>query len=236
MVGAPSKFPPTDGSILILPGFADFHATYNPDLPWVVFPSRENPTSIESISFAEFADATHRIAHVFRPHREGSHDGEVVGVVIHCDSILYCATIVGLVRAGFIVSRPVCSPLIPADTDAPKPFPISPRNSPEAIESMLEKANSHFVISQPAFAPLIVQTRALLNANYALRVEDLPDLYRIFPALENSLSSVEPYPERSSCPSMDEICVYLHSSGSTGHPKPVPQTHRQVLEWCTSRT
>ena len=106
MVDTPN-FPPTDGSILVLPGFADFHAVHNPDLPWAVFPSREDATKSESISFAEFANATHRIAHAFRPHREGNHDGEVVGVVINCDSILYCATIVGLARAGFVVRLPL---------------------------------------------------------------------------------------------------------------------------------
>ena len=102
MVDTPN-FPPTDGSILVLPGFADFHAVHNPDLPWARFPSREDPTKSEAITFAQFANATHRIAHTFRPHRQGDHDGEVVGVIINCDSILYCATIVGLVRAGFVV-------------------------------------------------------------------------------------------------------------------------------------
>ena len=102
------KFPPLDGSIPVLPGFADFHAEHNPDRPWVVFPSRQDPTKVESISYAEFARATHRVAHAFRPNREGQRDGEVVAVVVNCDSIMYLAMIVGLVRAGFVVRR-VCS-------------------------------------------------------------------------------------------------------------------------------
>ena len=31
-------------------------------------------------------------------------EGEVVGVVINCDTILYCALLVGMVRAGLVVS------------------------------------------------------------------------------------------------------------------------------------
>ena len=125
--------------------------------------------------------------------------------------------------------------LIAVETDASKPFPMSARNSPEALCSMLEKTKSHFVISQPTLAPLIMKTRTLLNAdNYALRAEELPDLYNIFPTLRNGPDFVKPYPARPVRPTMDEICVYIHSSGSTGHPKPIPQAHRQVLDWCTS--
>lgn len=96
-------FPPLDGSIPVLPGFADFHAEHNPDLPWVVFPSPEDPTKTSSISFKQFAKATHRVAHAVRPNRLEGKDGDVVGVVIHSDSILYIAVLVGLVRAGFVV-------------------------------------------------------------------------------------------------------------------------------------
>lgn len=98
------KLPPLDGSIPVLPGFLDFHAEHNPDLPWVVFPSRQDPSSIDSISFGQFSGATHRIAQTFRPGRQASQDGVVVGVIIHCDSVLYLATLVGLIRAGFVVS------------------------------------------------------------------------------------------------------------------------------------
>ena len=33
---------------------------------------------------------------------------------------------------------------------------------------------------------------------------------------------------------MQDICTYIHSSGSTGYPKPIPQRHRQSLDWCLS--
>lgn len=95
--------PPHDGSLTVVPGFVDFHAQHNPDLPWAKFPSRTHPGQAETISFIQFAQATHRVAHKVRPHRQGS-DGEVVTLLIHCDTILYVTTLVGLMRANVAVS------------------------------------------------------------------------------------------------------------------------------------
>lgn len=93
--------PPLDGSVDILPGLVDFHAQHNPDLPWAIFPSASG--GVASITFSEFAKATHRIAHIVRPDRAGP-DGEVVAVAVNCDTILYVALLVGMIRAGVVVS------------------------------------------------------------------------------------------------------------------------------------
>ena len=108
---AQPRRPPLDGSLTVVPGFVDFHAEHNPDLPWTKFPSRADPTKAESISFAEFARASHRVAHYIRPHRQGG-DGEVVAVLIHCDSVLYVAVIAGFIRAGVVVRHLTYQPQI----------------------------------------------------------------------------------------------------------------------------
>ena len=97
----PQELPPLDGSLDVLPGFVDFHAAHNADYPWAVFPSSNG--GIDSISFSEFAKATHRMAHALRPDRVGA-DGEVVATIVNCDSVHYVALLVGLVRAGLVVS------------------------------------------------------------------------------------------------------------------------------------
>ena len=104
-MSATPEFPPLDGSIPPLPGFADFHAEHNPDLPWALFQSKQDPSKVDRITYLEFARATHRLAHAVRPDRKEGQDGDVVGVVIHCDSVLYLATLVGLVRAGLVVRK-----------------------------------------------------------------------------------------------------------------------------------
>lgn len=94
--------PPTDGSLPCLVGQTDWQAEYNASEPILVFPHPEVPGENVSITYAEFAVATHRIAHSVRPGREGQ-EGEVMAMLLHCDTIVYQAMIVGLVRAGFIV-------------------------------------------------------------------------------------------------------------------------------------
>lgn len=95
-------FPPLDGSVSVLPGFCDFHAEHNADRPWAyLVPESYSP--VTTLTFKQFADATHRIAWAFRP--DGTQaKGEIVAVLIHCDTILYLALLVGLVRAGYVVS------------------------------------------------------------------------------------------------------------------------------------
>ena len=56
-----------------------------------------------AVTFGEVSRATHRIAHRLRPHRSGT-EGEVVGVLVQCDVILYITLLVGMTRAGLVVS------------------------------------------------------------------------------------------------------------------------------------
>lgn len=95
--------PPSDGSITVIPGFLDFQATYNADLPWAVFPSKDHLQGVTSISFSELAQASHRVAHFARPGRNGP-ESEVVAVLVNCDVVLYVTLLTGLMRAGIIVS------------------------------------------------------------------------------------------------------------------------------------
>ncbi|KAI0085165.1 hypothetical protein BDY19DRAFT_909277 [Irpex rosettiformis] len=212
--------PPLNGSLTLTPGFVDFHAKHNANLPWAVFPSRDGPTKLDSVSFGELAKASHRIAHRARPGREGT-EGEVVGLLIHCDALLYAAIIHGLARAGLVA------------------FPISPRLSPPAIASVLEQTNARRIISQPMLKPLLTAALSKVTLkDYAPQVEDLWSIYDVFPTLKSgssdSVLEEGPYPERDTPFDLDEPVAVLHSSGSTGLPKAVYQTHRIVLQWASS--
>ena len=94
--------PPVDGSLPTLLDFVDFNHQHNADKPFFIFPSAANPTKLTSVSHAEMAEASHRIAHILRPDRRGP-DGEVVGLVLHTDTVLYVAVILGVLRAGLVV-------------------------------------------------------------------------------------------------------------------------------------
>lgn len=99
----PPIVPPLDGPITAFPGLADFQSQHNPDSPWVVYPSRDSPTGVKTVSYKELRDATHRIAHAVRPERNGT-EQEVVAVIIHTDALLYVTLLIGMIRAGIVVS------------------------------------------------------------------------------------------------------------------------------------
>ncbi|KAJ3537775.1 hypothetical protein NM688_g6625 [Phlebia brevispora] len=231
MFGSAPSVPPLDGSLAVLPGFVDFHTEHNAERPWAKFSS---PTGgeVAAVSFDEFGWATHRVAHLLRPNREGP-DGQVVGVLIHCDVLLYVAIIVGIVRAGLVVSIALrLDPVLCAEHL--QPFPISDRNSPAAIAHLLKQTSSHRLISQPSLSSLVEATRQNLGSEcYALQVDQIPDLYDTFPSIApgRTVKPVEPYPAVTR-PPRTNVVLYLHSSGSTGLPKVVPHTDVTILDWC----
>ncbi|KZT05734.1 putative aminoadipate reductase [Laetiporus sulphureus 93-53] len=208
--------PPLDGTVSVLPGFLDFHAHYNPTVSLFELVSDDEHNDDATISFQQFAHATHRIAHIFHPLRPSS-GRIVVALLISSDGLLHHALLVGLIRAGII------------------PFPMMPRNSAPAIISMLERTDCHHIISQPAFAPLIAAIRST-NTDYIIHLHDLPAISAIFPELIQKANATvpEPYPLSQLAVAPLDIVFYLHSSGSTGLPKPIPLSQRDILSWCCS--
>ncbi|GJE99007.1 acetyl-CoA synthetase-like protein [Phanerochaete sordida] len=209
--------PPLDGSIRPLPGFIDFLAEHNPHGEWArLAPEGDQPYI--PVTHRQYANATHRIARAFRPGGTHAH-GELIAILIHTDAVLYLALIPGLVRAGFI------------------PFPMSPRNSVPAIVNMLRKTSCTRIISQAAFAPIIAEVQAELEKEgLNLAVDELPALQQIFPDFgpAGEAAEVEPFPAPARAPTDEDILLYLHSSGSTGFPKPIPQSQAAFFQWATA--
>lgn len=100
----PAVRPPLDRSLITLVDFIDFNAENNGDLPWVHYLTTSPAADVATLTFGDFAAASHRLAHTFRPGREGR-DGQVVAVLMHTDTVLYLAVLAGLLRAGFVVRR-----------------------------------------------------------------------------------------------------------------------------------
>lgn len=96
-------YPPIDGSLSTPVDFLDFNAKHNAKASYLVFPSSRSPQSVASVSFEQMALATHKVAHMLRPGREGP-EGEVIAVLIHTDVPLYIAILLGIFRTGWIVS------------------------------------------------------------------------------------------------------------------------------------
>ena len=114
----------------------------------------------------------------------------------------------------------------------PQPFPMSPKNSAPAIVSMLEKTACHRIISQGMFDPLLDAVKAdLAKRQFALEVDELPSLDRIFPQFGGDVNAkVKKFPQPEKPHDKYDIVLYLHSSGSTGFPKPIPQRQCAILQ------
>ncbi|KAJ7845316.1 putative aminoadipate reductase [Mycena leptocephala] len=209
-----------DSASLPLSDVVAFNAQTNPQAPLYVYARPAPSAEVVTITHLEFARATHRAAQILRPNREGS-DGEVVAIIALSDNVLYQAVVVGLVTAHLI------------------PFPISPRNSPAAVVRLLRKTSCHRLVSTcVTLAHLIagiLQALRQEDPKFSLKVEEIPSLMQVYPNLgaETQASPFESYVARTARPSLDAIAMYLHSSGSTGFPKAIPQTHRILIQWAS---
>ena len=114
---------------------------------------------------------------------------------------------------------------------------MSPRNTPAAIANLIIKTSCHHLVAtRETLRDLIKDVKAdifVKDPTYELLVDEVPALDVIFPRLgvESEEDPFIPYPAVQTRPALSDICVYLHSSGSTGLPKAIPQSHEIILNW-----
>ncbi|KAJ7615659.1 putative aminoadipate reductase [Mycena polygramma] len=170
------------------------------------------------ITHFEFARAAHRVAHLLRPERRGP-EGEVVGIVAHTDVLIYQTIVAGCITAGLV------------------PFQISIRNSEAAVLHLLSDSGAHRVLTTMGSLGHLVDTVAAdastMDPAYELTIEEIPLLGQIYPHLghETTADVFVPYPGRPTRTPLDNVLMYLHSSGSTGFPKRIPETHRNIIHY-----
>ncbi|KAG6827401.1 putative NRPS-like protein biosynthetic cluster [Tricholoma furcatifolium] len=200
-----------------IPEVLDFNFTNNAKQPFFTFAYPGSPNRVQFISHLEFGRAAHRVAHALRPKRCGI-DGEVVAIIASSDTILYQALITGCIVAGLV------------------PFPISPRNSPGAIVNLLQKTSCCRIITTNITLKSLIDAVRIKVENTPLAgllIEEAPSLATAYPNLghETIDDPFERYPNPDRRPFKDAVCIYLHSSGSTGLPKAVAQTHAAWQNW-----
>ena len=103
----------------------------------------------------------------------------------------------------------------------------------------MKSSSHHLVATCETLRDLIEDVKVEVFAKdptYELSIEELPALDVIFPRLgvEVENDPFIPYPNLEKRPSISDVCMFLHSSGSTGLPKTIPQTHKTLLNWAGS--
>ncbi|KAJ6487165.1 putative aminoadipate reductase [Mycena vitilis] len=90
------------------------------------------------------------------------------------------------------------------------PFQISHRNSEAAILHLLSNSGVHRVLTT-----------------------EIPLLGQLYPCLgrETMGDAFVPYPSPSTRTNLDNVLMYVHSSGSTGFPKCIPETNRNIIHY-----
>lgn len=101
----------------------------------------------------------------------------------------------------------------------------------------MKKTNcSRIVTLHHAHSGLVENIRGEI-AGGKLVVDELPMLSYAFPKLGNEVEAdpFVPYPAPTSRPDLDSPAIYIHSSGSTGFPKPIRHSHRVQISWLLNR-
>ncbi|KAH9903318.1 acetyl-CoA synthetase-like protein [Cubamyces lactineus] len=197
------------------PELYDWHAKGNPNYPLFTYDDGGKHEYI-TYAIANLAiDRAARYVSSFAGHPpKDDADRPTVAVFANADTITYFCTVIGAMRAGCTV------------------FLISTRNGPAGVADMLQKTNVSQMLVSPDVAVRQVahDTVGLLPAGQ-LSLQAMPTFGDLFPkdtksankAFEREVKFPETY-------DIDSYALIIHSSGSTGHPKPIRWTHR----WLTS--
>ncbi|GAB1517058.1 hypothetical protein RhiTH_000101 [Rhizoctonia solani] len=197
-------FPPTDGSVP--PALAiDFHLKYNPNHLWSVL-YNINDSSETNITYEQLAHAVHHAAHILNPGGKLP-QGTQIGLLVSTHTIQYVVLILGAMRAGLV------------------PFPISPRTHVPGIAHLLASTQTSLLVTggSESIADITLQlARDLSEMEFHVQFLEMPPLDSILPQLCKSRIQSEhrPSPPLKPITAETTICM-LHSSGSTGMPRPV---------------
>ncbi|KIV88771.1 hypothetical protein PV10_08416 [Exophiala mesophila] len=149
------------------------------------------------------AGASHYAARV--PTRSSSEDPEVVVAILGHSTLEYLITIIALSRLGFTVLF------------------LSTRISEEAYISLLESTNSSHLIVHSSFQKTVAGIKNILPQLEVVSILDRSDFDNENTAHFNTNQYLNPDEEST------KTSWIIHSSGSTGLPKPIYQTHQAAL-------
>ncbi|KAF9471438.1 acetyl-CoA synthetase-like protein [Pholiota conissans] len=204
--------PPLDGS-LKLPEIYDWHAENTPNHRLFVFCDENQQT--KTILWPEAVKAIYNGAQFLRMKIGEQDSAPIVAILAMADTITYFTMLMAIIRAGYIA------------------FPISPRNSPSAVAHLISSVGVHYILvgNDQSMIDLANESLQSLKENYRHKVTSPPQLFRI-PNFEDLF--VDTGDDFKTLPAIrkgsDDIIIYLHSSGSTAYPKPIPWTNYRFMQ------
>ncbi|PBL02838.1 acetyl-CoA synthetase-like protein [Armillaria gallica] len=212
------RSPPIDGSFTLQQMY-DWHLVNSANHRIFVYARDDGST--RTIYWPEAIAAIYTGARLMKRRILARHKRPVVAILSMSDTITYFTTMMSLLRANFIL------------------FPISPRNSALAVAHLLHKVEVQYVLvgRDVSMQDLARDSLDILKSQYSYSLDDLPNLspVPVFEELflqhwQDGLSKSDDLPLTSVDP--DAIVLYLHSSGSTAYPKPIPWSSHRIVQLC----
>ncbi|KAG8684167.1 hypothetical protein FRC08_013838, partial [Ceratobasidium sp. 394] len=186
---------------------ADFHLASNPQHIFSVLYDVKSSKKID-VTYEQLAHAVHRAAHLLNPNASIP-QGTNLGILATTDTLTYLTLLLGTMRAGLV------------------PFPMSTRTNPQGIAHLCAQTKTTRIVvgGSPAVLELGQAVRSqLIENNHTLELIQLPSVDDLYPHLSqlnpSSGGTAERFPELE-LTGNESIVNILHSSGSTGMPKPI---------------
>lgn len=177
-------------------------ASTSPDVPIAAYPTSNEPDSYEMHTAGQLDAYATRAAHHYQElfgKRQRNSPEQVVALLAASD-LDYLVALFALGRLGFTV---LC---------------LSTRLSAEAICSLLESTNCGCMVYAPALQAKVESVSGLHPVRFAPLFKD----YRSGPLIEIDIDLDPEFETHTSC-------NILHSSGSTGFPKPIRNVHKSYI-------
>ncbi|KAH8110877.1 acetyl-CoA synthetase-like protein [Phellopilus nigrolimitatus] len=205
--------PPLDES-LSLPAIYDWQAKHSPKHPIFVF--EDAPGLLRTILWDEGVQGVHRATRFVRKAvgnplmLEDSSKPSVIAVLASSDTITFTSLLIGAMRAGWTI------------------FPISIRNSPAAVTTLLTQTKTAhiFVSADSSMQHLADAALKELSVDNAVKKHKMPVFEELYP-----VGGFDPSftPEPLANIDMNAHSLIFHSSGSTAFPKPIYLTYRALI-------
>ncbi|PIL34373.1 hypothetical protein GSI_03148 [Ganoderma sinense ZZ0214-1] len=195
----------------------DWNAKENPNYPLFLY---HDPTTakVEFITYSTANEAINRSAR-YLTHSVGREPTAptglpVIAILANTDTITYFCTVVGAFRAGF------CA------------FLISTRNASPAVVDMVKRTGAtHLIVSPDLPMSELANEAVKLLAADGVNIKRLamPSFADLFPEVLDEESLYEKAVELPTTYDVKASSTIMHSSGSSGHPKPIGWTQRQMI-------
>ncbi|KAI8995249.1 acetyl-CoA synthetase-like protein [Trametes punicea] len=199
-----------------LPEFYKWNAEHNPNYPLFTY---HDGAKREYITYSVVGRAIDRAARYvlssLGPRRTRAESGGIrptIALFANADTITYFCTAIGILRAG-------CTA-----------FFVSTRNGPAGVADMLQRTGTtHVILSKDNVIREVAQEALNRLPEGQVTILDVPVFEDLFPADGKSANSAfEADVELPEKLDLDSWAIILHSSGSTGHPKPLRWRHRRL--------